>query len=204
MLKWLRKEFEEIVEALKSGKVGDYLKAKFNQLLGREEEVFGELLDELGWEGKSASKRGKFLGREFMNNRQMKALEKYIAEVLGDVGVIMRKGEDKFLDVSGAQAGFSPASRELFFRKKFTFYEAFHEIQHAFEFKLLGKEVYLEGATGTLVEQFTRTYRREKYVYDKIMEKKHLFNELELENAEWVLGQAIKKLEKVGIDYKKL
>ncbi|PJJ67941.1 hypothetical protein CLV73_1962 [Chryseobacterium geocarposphaerae] len=36
------------------------------------------------------------------------------------------------------------------------------------------------------------------------MEKKHLFNELELENAEWVLGQAIKKLEKVGIDYKKL
>jgi hypothetical protein len=36
------------------------------------------------------------------------------------------------------------------------------------------------------------------------MEKKHLFNELELKNAEWVLEEAIKKLEKAGIDYKKL
>ncbi|WP_164998559.1 zincin-like metallopeptidase toxin domain-containing protein [Chryseobacterium sp. 3008163] len=204
LYKWLEKEFLELLEAIKNGRLANYLKTKFNQMLGREEELFDELLDELGWEGKSASKRGRFLGREFMNNRQMKALEKYIAEVLGDVGVVMRKGEDKFLDVSGAQAGFSPTSRELFFRKKFTFYEAFHEIQHALEFKLLGKEAYLEGAAGTLVEQRIRTYKREKWVYDKIMEKKHLFNELELENAEWVLGQAIKKLEKVGIDYKKM
>ncbi|WP_449389330.1 zincin-like metallopeptidase toxin domain-containing protein [Chryseobacterium lineare] len=158
----------------------------------------------MGWEGKSASKRGKFLGREYMNNRQMKALEKYIAEILGDVGVVMRKGEDKFLDASGAQAGFSPMSRELFFRRRFTFYEAFHEIQHALEFKLLGKEAYMEGATGTFVESSIRTYKREKWVYDKIMEKKHLFNELELKNAEWVLEEAIKKLEKAGIDYKKL
>lgn len=204
LYKWLEKEFLELVEAIKNGRLANYLKTKFNQLLGREEEVFDELLDELGWEGKEASKRGKFLGREYMNNRQMKALEKYIAEVLGDVGVVMRKGEDKFLDASGAQAGFSPNSRELFFRKKFTFYEAFHEIQHALEFKLLGKEAYLEGATGTLAQKFTRTYKREKWVYDKIMEKKHLFNELELENAEWVLNRAIKDLELVGIDYKKL
>ncbi|WP_332453644.1 zincin-like metallopeptidase toxin domain-containing protein [Chryseobacterium aquaticum] len=204
LYKWLEKEFLELVEAIKNGRLANYLKTKFNQLLGREEEVFDELLDELGWEGKEASKRGKFLGREYMNNRQMKALEKYIAEALGDVGVVLRKGEDKFLDASGAQAGFSPNSRELFFRRKFTFYEAFHEIQHALEFKLLGKEAYLEGAAGTLVEQRIRTYKREKWVYDKIMEKKHLFNELELENAEWVLGQAIKKLEKVGIDYKKM
>jgi hypothetical protein len=204
LYKWLEKEFLELVEAIKNGRLANYLKNKFNQLLGREEEVFDELLDELGWEGKEASKRGKFLGREYMDNRQMKALEKYIAEVLGDVGVVMRKGEDKFLDASGAQAGFSPTSKELFFRKKFTFYEAFHEIQHALEFKLLGKEAYLEGATGTLAQKFTRTYKREKWVYDKIMEKKHLFNDLELENAEWVLNKAIKDLELVGIDYKKL
>lgn len=204
LYKWLEKEFLELLEAIKSGRLANYLKTKFNQLLGREEEVFDELLDELGWEGKSASKRGKFLGREYMNNRQMKALEKYIAEILGDVGVVMRKGEDKFLDASGAQAGFSPVSRELFFRRRFTFYEAFHEIQHALEFKLLGKEAYMEGATGTFVESSIRTYKREKWVYDKIMEKKHLFNELELKNAEWVLEEAIKKLEKAGIDYKKL
>lgn len=204
LYKWLEKEFLELLEAIKNGRLANYLKTKFNQMLGREEEVFDEFLDELGWEGKSASKRGKFLGREFMNNRQMKALEKYIAEVLGDVGVVMRKGEDKFLDASGAQAGFSPISRELFFRKKFTFYEAFHEIQHALEFKLLGKEAYLEGATGTLAQKFTRTYKREKWVYDKIMEKKHLFNDLELENAEWVLNKAIKDLELAGIDYKKI
>ncbi|THV63068.1 zincin-like metallopeptidase toxin domain-containing protein [Chryseobacterium candidae] len=204
LYKWLEREFLELVEAIKNGRLANYLKTKFNQLLGREEEVFDELLDELGWEGKEASKRGKFLGREYMNNRQMKALEKYIAEVLGDVGVVMRRGEDKFLDASGAQAGFSPTSRELFFRKKFTFYEAFHEIQHALEFKLLGKEVYLAGANGTKVERAIRTYKREKYVFDKIMEKKHLFNDLELEHAEMILNKAIKKLEETGIDYKKI
>ncbi|SEM14561.1 Metallopeptidase toxin 4 [Chryseobacterium taichungense] len=161
-------------------------------------------MDELGWKGKSASKRGKFLGREYMNNRQMKALEKYIAETLGDVGVVMRKGEDKFLDASGAQAGFSPMSRELFFRRRFTFYEAFHEIQHALEFKLLGKEAYLEGMFGTRIEQLLRKYKREKYVYDKIMEKKYLFNELELNDAERVLNSVKKELELIGIDYKKL
>ncbi|WP_300690028.1 zincin-like metallopeptidase toxin domain-containing protein [Chryseobacterium sp.] len=204
LYKWLEKEFLELLEAIKNGRLANYLKTKFNQLLGREEEVFDELLDELGWEGKEASKRGKFLGREYMNNRQMKALEKYIAEALGDVGVVMRKGEDKFLDASGAQAGFSPKSRELFFRRKFTFYEAFHEIQHALEFKLLGKEAYLEGMFGTLTEQLMRTYKREKWVYDKIMEKKHLFNELELEHADMILNKAIKRLEGIGVDYKKL
>ncbi|PTT33992.1 hypothetical protein DBR28_14065 [Chryseobacterium sp. HMWF028] len=204
LYKWLEKEFLELVEAIKNGRLANYLKTKFNQLLGREEEVFDELLDELGWEGKEASKRGKFLGREYMNNRQMKALEKYIAEILGDVGVVMRKGEDKFLDASGAQAGFSPMSRELFFRRRFTFYEAFHEIQHALEFKLLGKEAYLEGMFGTRIEKVTRTYKREKYVYDKIMEKKHLFNELELEHADMILNRAIKDLELEGINYKNL
>ncbi len=33
-LKWLRKEFEELVEAIKTGKLGSYLKKKFSNLVG--------------------------------------------------------------------------------------------------------------------------------------------------------------------------
>ncbi len=36
------------------------------------------------------------------------------------------------------------------------------------------------------------------------MEKKHLFNELELNDAERVLNSVKKELELIGIDYKKL
>ena len=69
---------------------------------------------------------------------------------------------------------------------------------------MLGKEAYLEVAAGTRAEKAIRTYKREKYVYDKIMEKKHLFNELELNDAERVLNSVKKELELIGIDYKKL
>jgi hypothetical protein len=80
----------------------------------------------------------------------------------------------------------------------------FHELKHAEEFKLIGKEAYIKGSLGSLSEQFIRSYKREKYVFDRIMEKQHLFNDLELENAKWVFQIEIDKLERAGIDYIKL
>ncbi|MDE5450781.1 nucleic acid/nucleotide deaminase domain-containing protein, partial [Elizabethkingia meningoseptica] len=41
-LKWLRKEFEELIEAIKTGKLGSYLKKKFSNLVG---EVVEEIVE---------------------------------------------------------------------------------------------------------------------------------------------------------------
>ena len=42
LLKWLKKEFEELVEAIKTGKLGSYLKKKFSNLVG---EVVEEIVE---------------------------------------------------------------------------------------------------------------------------------------------------------------
>jgi hypothetical protein len=181
--------------------VGEELVAKIKAI---DKQLEDELLDALGWSEKNVSKRKSFLSREYLKQKDIKALEEYIAKKFGDLGIKLVTGADKYLDANNARAGFNHFTKELVFRKKFTFYEMFHELKHAEEFKLIGQEAYIKGSNGLYAEPFIRTYQREKYVFDKIMESKDLFNPLELENANWVLDEAIKPLVKLGIDYKKL
>jgi hypothetical protein len=181
--------------------VGEELVAKIKAI---DKQLEDELLDALGWSEKNVSKRKSFLSREYLKQKDIKALEEYIAKKFGDLGIKLVTGADKYLDANNARAGFNYVTRELVFRKKFTFYEMFHELKHAEEFKLIGQEAYIKGALGSPAERFIRTYQREKYVFDKIIEKKNLFNEIELKNAQSVLNKAIKPLIESGIDYTKL
>ena len=202
LYEFLSKGTEEIV------KIIDEVFSKFrnldNEILIINKQLEDELLDALGWSEKRASKRKSFLSREYLEQKDIKALEEYIAKKFEGLGIKLVTGADKYLDSNNARAGFNHFTGELVFRKKFTFYEMFHELKHAEEFKLIGKELYIKGASGSPMEKLIRTYKREKYVFDKIIEKKHLFNKKELEHAEWVLNEALNPLLSAGIDHTKL
>ncbi len=58
-----------------------------------------------------------------------------------------------------------------------------HEYYHVEEFIIIKPKEYLKGVNGTIEERFHNTIMREKYVYQKILENKHLFSDAELRHA---------------------
>ena len=88
-----------------------------------------------------------------------------------------------------------------------TEYEIFHEFKHLEEFTLIGKDKYIEGmkrSGGSPTDDVIRTYKREKYVFDEVMENKNRFNAKQLKNAEWIINTAIEDCIKAGIDITKI
>lgn len=73
----------------------------------------------------------------------------------------------------------------VWYRENPTNYILQHEYWHVEEFIKIGRKEYLKGVNGTTKEWHHNTILREKYVYQKVLENKHLFSEAELESAKW-------------------
>ncbi len=82
-------------------------------------------------------------------------------------------------------AAFDNSSGTLILRRDATYYEAFHELQHARQWSELDPEAY-----GKL-----STFERENYVFQRIVENTHEFNKMQLGHAaEYVVREATKAI----------
>lgn len=120
------------------------------------------------WEGKPQSGKTGFLESRRMSRSEMQSFKQSMKEQGIDV-VTDKKG----VLTEEQRAGFNNETGTIYLRKGASNYEAFHEAQHAKQWKELGPEAY---------KQQSRA-QREQYVYDQIMKNKDKFSAAELEHA---------------------
>lgn len=171
-----------------------------------------EHLDEVGeldflakWDDLPVSRKG-YLGGKTLRRREIKYWSDEITRISNGKSqlIVLPKGHKK---LQGNQAGFDPFTGNIYVQKGLTEYEIFHEFQHLEEYIKLGKNEYLKGIkriSGSLEEDLIRTYKREKYVFDKIMGNKNKFNKAQLDDAQDYIDRIIKKCSKAGIDITKI
>jgi hypothetical protein len=120
------------------------------------------------WEGKPQSGKTGYLESPRMSRSEVQAYKKSMTD----------QGINVEIDRTGrlpeeSRAGFDNESGTIYLRKGATKYEAFHEQQHAQQWKQMGKEAY----------QKQSRVQREQYVYDQIMKNKDQFSKAELDHA---------------------
>jgi hypothetical protein len=108
----------------------------------------------------------------------------------------------KDMDKTGSLAQFDAEAIPpiVWYRDNPTNYILQHEYYHVEEFIKIGKKEYLKGVNGTVEERFHNTIMREKYVYQKVLENKHLFTEAELESAKWYYLDWLAKAKEKGVE----
>ncbi|GAB2700564.1 hypothetical protein GCM10027037_26750 [Mucilaginibacter koreensis] len=121
------------------------------------------------WEGKPQSGNTGFLDSPRMSRAEIQEYQKGLNEQGIDFAV-----DKKGVLPEGMRGGFNNETGTVYLRKGATHYEAFHEAQHAKQWKELGKEAY----------QKQTTAEKETYVYDQIAKNKDQFSQAELEHAE--------------------
>ena len=149
----------------------------------------GERLDRSTLDLVRAERRDPGLGAPPMIAAQWNDLRRE-AEALGVT--IERLPEDKFqvrtAEAAKAQgvrplAAFDPATARIVLREDATFYQGFHELQHARQWEELGS-----GAYGRL-----NRFERERYVFERIMENAERFTPVERGDAiGYIMDQARK------------
>ncbi len=202
LYKWLRKQIEEIIEAIKSVKLIEWIKEKFRSFFDNKDidEILNtDYLEK--WDDLPVSGKG-YLDGDILKRRQVQEWMRKIKSISKGESmlVILPKG-NKLLQ--GNRAGFNPFNGNIYVQKGMTEYEIFHESKHLEEFMKLGKEEYIKGMKsfgGSLEQDLIRTYKREKYVFDEVMKNKNKFSIIEIENAKWVLNESISRCKNSGID----
>jgi hypothetical protein len=79
LYKWLEKEFLEMLEAIKSGKIGEWIERKINTIFGEGNKPLGELSgltdDELDW---MATRKLDELGGKILTAKQIRRLRDFL------------------------------------------------------------------------------------------------------------------------------
>lgn len=144
LIKWLRKEFKELLEAVKSGELTEWIKEKL-RILFNDKDIDDVLnADYLSkWDDLPVSGKG-YLGGTILKRRQVQEWIRKIKSISnGDsMLVILPKGH-KLLQ--GNRAGFNPFNGNIYVQKGMTEYEICHESKHMEGFMKLGKDDYLRG-----------------------------------------------------------
>lgn len=136
------------------------------------------VLDEISNFARRAARRTQMMHGRRMTNYQY---DQILAQARGYGAGINRASDARFEaliragggDPEGVAAAFNNVTGELILRRNATFYEGFHEVQHARQWSELGREAY----------QAQNRFQREFYVFERIMENASQFNEIQRGHA---------------------
>jgi len=185
---WIKKEFLELVEAVKTGNLLKYFRKKFYELIGEapsQEELLAQ------WDEVAVSGRGRRLGQKLRKadiEHLIKELKKLKVELelhplegsLPIEGFFVREGVPAIMP-EGAAAIFitDGAKMKIVLREEATVYEFFHEFMHYKHSQVLGLKKYISlGGHGTAGELI-----KEQYVFDKLIENYKYLTKGEVEHA---------------------
>jgi hypothetical protein len=157
------------------------------------------------WDNLPVSGKG-YLGGKTLRRKEIKYWIDEINKISkGKSKLIVLPKGDPILN--GNKAGFNPFNGNIYVQKGLTEYEIFHEFKHLEEFTLIGKDEYVKGMKavgGSPQANLIRTYKREKYVYDEIMNLKQIFNQNQINDAQKYINKIIQDCIDNGIDITKL
>ena len=172
----------------------------------------GKVLDEAddldlleNWDDLPVSRKG-YLGGKTLRRKEIQFWMNEIERISEGKSrlIVLPKGHKM---LQGNVAGFNAFDGNLYVQKGLTEYEIFHEFKHFEEFTKLGKEKYLFGHKNlgySLEQNLTRTYKREKYVFDEIMKNKSRFNQEQLNHAQKYIDRKLQDLLDNNIDINKI
>ncbi|WP_276975650.1 zincin-like metallopeptidase toxin domain-containing protein [Flavobacterium filum] len=139
-------------------------------------------------------------------------IDKWTMELLKKYGTKLEKVDN--FDNPKILAQFDPNTNTIKYKDDVTEYFMAHESFHAEEFKKIGFDEYVKDAplrgvkeVEYTTENWIRLYKREKYVYDRLVvnEKKYVLNNEELNHAFYYFdGKVVLELEKRNIKIPKL
>jgi hypothetical protein len=133
------------------------------------------------WEGKPQRGSTGNNGSPRMSRAEMQAYKKTMNEQGIEVAI------DKKGRLGDNRAGFDNQTGTVYLKKGAPDFEAFHERQHAEQWKEMGKEAYNNQSR----------WQKEQYVYDQIMKNKERFSDAELNDATRYINR---ERAKVGLD----
>lgn len=190
LYKWLEKEFLEMLEAIKSGKVAEWTRKKIDTIFGEGNKPLGELSgltdNELDW---MATRRLDEFGGKILTAKQIRRLrgllkEKGITLIMEDdirsikklfTPVMGYSNVDDlfyFMRQNGIAGGFDAVNRQLVLPKNASELVAFHEMSHVKHFEQLG-DVY----------HTLSTLEKETYVWQQTLANRHRWAKEEFEEA---------------------
>lgn len=198
LLQWLKQEFQELVEALKSGKLIEYIRRKLDELFGIEIKPSQTNLLE-NWDNIVVSGRGRRFGQR-LTKSNLKLLKKWLKRKGVDLELHPANGsytiEGFFLNGNpvkmpkGAAALFITNGKKMkiILREGATVYEFFHEFMHFRHAKKVGLKKYLAlGGKDTLGE-----LAKEQLVFEKLIEYRKYLTKKELKHALWYINDKIR------------
>lgn len=184
---WIKKEFLELVEAVKTGNLLKYFRKKFYELIGEapsQEELLAQ------WDEVAVSGRGRRLGQK-LRKADIEHLIKELKKLKVELELHPLEGS---LPIEGFFVNGSPAmmperaaaifisdgtKMKIVLREEATVYEFFHEFMHYRHSQVLGLEKYLSlGGRGTLGE-----LEKEQWVFDMLMKNKDYLTKSEIVHA---------------------
>jgi len=197
LIKSLRKEFEELLEAIKGGEFSKYLRKKFYQLIG-ESPSQDELLAH--WDEIAVSGRGRRLGQKLRKvdiEYLIKELKKLKVELqlhplegsFPIEGFFVREGVPAMMPEGAAAIFITDGTKmKIVLREEATVYEFFHEFMHYNHSQALGLKKYLSlGGRGTLGE-----LEKEQWVFDMLMKNKDYLTQSEIDHAVYYINDKVR------------
>ncbi len=186
--KWIKKEFLEFIEAVKSGNFLKYFRKKFYELINEvpsQEEILAQ------WDEVTVSGRGRRFGQKLRKvdiEYLIKELKKLKVELelhplegsLPIEGFFVREGVPAMMPERAAAIFITDGSKmKIVLREGATIYEFFHEFMHFRHSQILGLKKYLSlGGRGTLGE-----LEKEQWVFDMLMKNKDYLTKDEIVHA---------------------
>lgn len=191
LYKWLEKEFFEMIEAMKNGKVAEWLKNKIDAVFGEGNKPVGLEKGELDW--MSASKFDEFGGkiltleqlsklRDILTQKGINlilendtsAIKKLFKTVEIPEVRIINNADDLFkvMEEYGFAGGFDAVNKQFVLRGDISELLVFHEMAHVKHFEQLG-EIY----------HTLNTLEKETYVWEQTLVNRNRWTEAELEDA---------------------
>ncbi|WP_165835377.1 zincin-like metallopeptidase toxin domain-containing protein [Chryseobacterium viscerum] len=175
LYKWLEKEFLEMIEAIKNGKVADWIKKKIDAIFGSGNRIQDEVVEDIEELFRKINDGFGFDGGRLLTIKELKKLRKLLKELYDvDLKIVDKdfgmKQKLKDWNARGVVGSFNPRLKTMFLRSEVSELTVFHEMVHMKTWKRLSPEGYAK----------LPLWEDETMVWDAIWKTKEKWTKIEL------------------------
>ncbi|WP_294271305.1 zincin-like metallopeptidase toxin domain-containing protein [uncultured Chryseobacterium sp.] len=187
LYKWLEKEFLEMIEAIKNGKVAEWIKKKIDAIFGSGNRIQDEVVEDIEELFRKINDGFGFDGGRLLTIKELKKLRKLLKELYDvDLKIVDKdfgmKQKLKDWNSRGVVGSFNPRLKTMFLRSEVSELTVFHEMVHMKTWKRLSSEEYAK----------LPLWEDETMVWDAIWKTKEKWTKRELVDSYEYLNDKIR------------
>lgn len=187
LYKWLEKEFLEMIEAIKNGKVAEWLQKKIDAIFGSGNRIQDEVVEDIEELFRKINDGFGFDGGRLLTIKELKKLRKLLKKLYDvDLKIVDKdfgmKQKLKDWNSRGVVGSFNPRLKTMFLRSEVSELTVFHEMVHMKTWKRLSPEEYAK----------LPLWEDETMVWDAIWKTKEKWTKRELVDSYEYLNDKIR------------